>query len=423
VFPLKKLQFLGRILGYLRWGDRIFHTHRMMQLLTIVFWISLAVLFYCYIGYGLLVFFITGLKSLLGKKEIQEKGNLLPITLVVTAYNEEKILRQKIANALAIDYPAGQLQLLFITDGSTDGSENILQEFPSIRSMHQAERKGKYAAIKRVMQQVQTPIVVFSDANTMLNPDCIKKIVRHYANEKTGGVAGEKKIIRSKDISAVGEAEGWYWQYESFMKKLDNRLNTVTGAAGELFSIRTALFKELDDDLILDDFVISMQVCLQGYIIAYEPGAYATEQPSLSLAEEEKRKVRISAGAYQSVGYLKECLNIFKHPLLSFQYISRRLLRWIFCPAMLMLVFFSNIFIVTEQPGIVFYSLALVIQILFYLLAVAGWLIVRSGKKAGLLTIPFYFVFMNYCLVKGFIKFAKGRQSVLWEKSLRQAVE
>ena len=174
------------------------------------------------------------------------------------------------------------------------------------------------------MREVDTPLVIFSDANTMLNEACVKKIVTHYANERTGGVAGEKKILRNQDVSAVGEAEGLYWQYESFMKKLDAGLNTVTGAAGELFSIRTALFKELKDDLILDDFVISMQICLQGYSIAYEPGAFAIESPSASLADEEKRKVRISAGAYQSVGYLKECLNIFKHPLLSFQYLSRR---------------------------------------------------------------------------------------------------
>ncbi len=360
---------------------------------------------------------------MVAKNEKKEEPGFLPVTLVVTAYNEGIILPQKIQNSLAIDYPADQLQLLFITDGSADDSEKLLQKFPSIQCMHQPERMGKYAAIKRAMQQVQTPVVVFSDANTMLNKDCIKKIARHYASEKTGGVAGEKKIIRSKDISAVGEAEGWYWKYESYMKKLDARLNTVTGAAGELFSIRTALFEELDDELILDDFVISMQICLQGYKIAYEPEAYATELPSLSLAEEEKRKVRISAGAYQSVGYLKECLNIFKHPLLSFQYISRRLLRWIFCPLMLVILFLSNILLASEQNSMSFYSVFLAAQIFFYLIAVAGWLIVRSGKRAGLLTIPFYFVFMNYCLVKGFFKFIKGHQSVLWEKSHRQAME
>ncbi len=381
-------------------------------------------MFYCYIGYGLLVFLLTSLKKLVApktKKKISE--NVLPVTLVVTAYNEEKILEQKIHNTLAIDYPADKLQLIFITDGSTDGSAKLVQQYPSILLLHQPERRGKYAAIKRAMLQVQTPIVVFSDSNTMLNAGCIKKIAEHYVSEKTGGVAGEKKIIRNKDISAVGEAEGLYWQYESYMKKLDAGLNTVTGAAGELFSIRTALFKELDDGLILDDFVISMQICLQGYKIEYEPGAFATEFPSASLAEEEKRKVRISAGAYQSIGYLKDCLNIFKNPLLSFQYISRRLLRWIFCPIMLVIFLLSDIFIVSFHSTDGFYIWMLYTQIFFYFFAFAGWLFARSGKRAGPFTIPFYFIFMNYCLVKGYIKFVKGRQTVLWEKSLRQAVE
>jgi cellulose synthase/poly-beta-1,6-N-acetylglucosamine synthase-like glycosyltransferase len=395
----------------------------MVSILTIFFWISLAILFYCYIGYGLLVFVLTSLKRLVTPVRKKETSTVvLPVTLIVAAYNEEKILEQKIQNTLAINYPAEKLQLIFITDGSEDGSAKLVQQYPSITSLHQPERKGKYAAIKRAMQQVQTPVVVFSDANTQLNTDCIKKIAAHYANEKTGGVAGEKKIIRNNNVSAVGEAEGLYWQYESFMKKLDASLNSVTGAAGELFSIRTALFKELDDELILDDFVISMQICLQGYKIEYEPEAFATELPSASLAEEEKRKVRISAGAYQSIIYLKECLNIIKHPLLSFQYISRRLLRWIFCPVMLLILLLSNIFIYGYQASTDFYSWMLYLQITFYVLAFAGWLFVRSGIKAGLFTIPFYFVFMNYCLVKGFIKFVKGRQSVLWEKSLRQAV-
>jgi biofilm PGA synthesis N-glycosyltransferase PgaC len=396
----------------------------MTALLIIFFWISLGILFYCYIGYGILAMLMIGIRKLLpASNQKKEPGDLPEVTLIVTAYNEEKILGQKIKNTLAIDYPAERLQVLFITDGSMDGSVDIVRQYPLIQLLHQPERKGKYAAIKRAMKQVQTGLVVFSDANTMLNETCIKKIAAHYADERTGGVAGEKKILANHNVSPVGEAEGLYWRYESFMKKLDAGLNTVTGAAGELFSIRTELFKELGDELILDDFVISMQICLQGYKIAYEPGAYAIELPSASLAEEEKRKVRISAGAYQSVGYLTECLNIFKHPLLSFQYLSRRLLRWIFCPVMLFALLLTNCWIVAHAGHPVFYSWTLFMQAVFYLLALTGWWMVRAGKRTGILAIPFYFVFMNYCLVKGFVKFIKGKQSVLWEKSMRQVLE
>lgn len=395
-----------------------------METVKLLYWISLAVLFYCYIGYGILVFVANMIKRLFNAgKRNPIFADEPPVTLIVTAYNEEKILQDKISNTLAIDYPADKLQLLFVTDGSSDSSNKLIEQYPQLSLLHEPQRKGKYAAIKRAMQIVQTPVVVFSDANTMLNKECIKRMVAHYADKKTGGVAGEKKIDHRLNHSAVGKAEGLYWQYESFMKEQDAGLHTVVGAAGELFSIRTELFEHLADELILDDFVISMQVCLKGYTIAYEPGAFATELPSLSLAEEEKRKVRISAGAYQSIGYLKGCLNFFKHPLLSFQYISRRLLRWVFCPLLLLVLLLSNIALVSKQPAEGLYTWLLAGQGLFYVLAAIGWGLVKAGKRPGVFTIPFYFVFMNYCLVKGFVLFAKGKQTVLWEKSLRQAVE
>ncbi len=395
-----------------------------MTITIFFFWFSLAVLFYCYLGYGFFVFLVNALRGLFvyrKKKDLSLPA--LPVTIIITAYNEEAVLEQKIKNTLAIDYPANKLHIIFITDGSSDDSAQLFNRYPFITLLHQPERKGKYAAIKRAMQNVQTPFVIFSDANTMLNKGCIKNIVPHYNDEKVGAVAGEKKIISNKRNSAAGEAERLYWKYESFMKKLDAGLHTVTGAAGELFSIRTGLFRALDDEVILDDFIISMQVCLQGYKMAYEPGAFAAELPSVSLAEEEKRKVRISAGAYQSIGYLKDCLNIFKYPLLAFQFISRRLLRWIFCPPLLVVLLLTNMLIVFRQAETDLYNLLLYAQAGFYLLALSGWIMARSGKKTGILTIPFYFIFMNYCLVKGFVKFMNGRQSVLWEKSLRQAVE
>jgi biofilm PGA synthesis N-glycosyltransferase PgaC len=371
----------------------------------------------------MLLFNINKARNIFQKSKTEEIESLSPVTLIVAAYNEAEVLEQKVTNTLAIDYPAELLQIIFVTDGSSDSSYEKLKKIPSITSLHEPERKGKLAAIKRAMQFVTTPIVVFSDANTMLNKECIRKIVGHYKNDKVGGVAGEKKIAKQHHVSAVGEAEGLYWQYESFMKKQDAGFYTVVGAAGELFSIRTELFRKVDDNIILDDFVISMKVCLQGYKIEYEPGAFAVELPSASLAEEKKRKTRISAGAYQSIGYLKECMNIFKHPLLSFQYISRRLLRWIVCPPMLPVLLFANFYIVDQMPQAGFYSWSLYAQIAFYILVLPGWWLIYSGKRAGLLSIPFYFVFMNYCLVRGFLRFMGGNHSVLWEKSLRQVVE
>lgn len=385
-----------------------------------IFWISLGILFYCYAGYGLLAVVLTAIRRLVkGKKRYTAKPDPLPVTLIITAYNEANILDQKIQNTLAIDYPEGRFRIMVVTDGSTDGSEMIAARYPSVQVLHQTERKGKYAAIKRGMKQVDTPLVVFSDANTLLNPECLQRIAPYFANPQIGGVAGEKKILLRPGMSVVGEAEGLYWKYESFLKKLDAGLNTVTGAAGELFSIRTNLFRELEDEPILDDFVISMQICLEGYTIAYEPGAYALELPSLSLAEEEKRKVRISAGAYQSIRFLKGCLNFWKHPLLAFQFISRRFFRWVCCPPLLLFLLVSAAYLAFYPGTPLFYPVAFYGQLLFYGLAAAGWQLARRGRRAWLFTIPFYFVFMNYCLAKGFFKFVRGRQSVLWEKSKR----
>ncbi|NOT49724.1 MAG: glycosyltransferase family 2 protein [Chitinophagaceae bacterium] len=390
----------------------------------IIFWVSVAVLVYCYFGYGLIAFLLVQLKKLFIQKKERLGGNeLLPVTLIITAFNEEAILEQKIRNTLAINYPGDKLSVIFVTDGSTDDSNRIIKQYPVFSLLHQQDRQGKYAAIKRAMRQVQTSVVVFSDANTMLNSDCIRHIISHYQYPVVGAVAGEKRVNMEPYASAVGKAEGLYWQYESFLKKMDAGLYTVTGAAGELFSIRTSLFKELDNEIILDDFITSMRVCVQGYKIAYEPNAFATEHPSASLAEEEKRKVRISAGAYQSIGYLAGCLNVFKQPVLAFQFISRRLLRWIFCPVLIIALLLSNIFIAINYAQPDFYSWTLYVQLFFYLLALTGWLLASSGKKPGLFTIPFYFIFMNYCLVKGFIKFIRGKQTVLWEKSLRQVME
>jgi cellulose synthase/poly-beta-1,6-N-acetylglucosamine synthase-like glycosyltransferase len=232
-------------------------------------------------------------------------------------------------------------------------------------------------------------------------------------------VAGEKKIMTAENTKIAGIGEGLYWKYESLLKKLDSELYTVVGAAGELFSVRTELYEPVGDEVLLDDFVISLKVCMKGYRVQYEPTAYAMEAPSASLKEERKRKVRISAGAFQSMVILKGLLNIFRHPLLSFQYISHRVLRWTLCPLLLPILIVLNILLVAEgQSG--FYSLFLGGQIIFYLAAMAGWLLADRNIKSKLLYIPYYFLFLNISLYQGFIRFRKKQQSVLWDKAIRE---
>jgi cellulose synthase/poly-beta-1,6-N-acetylglucosamine synthase-like glycosyltransferase len=393
-----------------------------MYSVQLLFWLSLAILFYCYIGYGIIAAFFALLRRIFrSRTHAAIPAETLPVTLIVTAYREENILQQKIDNILQLEFPREQLKVILVLDEPDPSSLELLKNYPFIELIVQPERQGKYAAIRKAMERVTTPVVVFSDANSLLNPGALKKILVHYGDKRIGAVAGEKKILYQQQHSAVGQAEGWYWEYESFMKKLDAGLYTVVGAAGELFSIRTSLFQPLQQDIVLDDLVVSMQVCMQGYKIAYEKGAFASELPSFSLAEEEKRKVRIAAGAFQSLSFLKDLLHPFYHPMVFFQFMSRRLFRWVLGPLSLIVLLFTNIFLAASHDRSIYYQYFIYLQLGFYGIAFIGYLLIRSGRTAGISSIPFYFLFMNYCLARGFIRFISGKQSVKWEKAVREA--
>lgn len=384
--------------------------------MEIVFWISLLIVFYAYAGYGLLLYLYLKIRP--AKKHLYNHS-FPEVTLVVAAYNEQDFIAEKIANSLSLDYPPDKLSLLFITDGSTDRTPAIIRQYPQITLLHQPERRGKTAALNRAMQKVQTPVVVFTDANTLLNKESIRNIVKHYADEHIGGVAGEKKILNDTQASVAGAGEGIYWKYESFLKKLDFDFHTVVGAAGELFSIRTELFEPLAENVLLDDFIISLKVCQKGYRVAYAPDAYAIETASASMKEEQKRKVRISAGGIQAMVLLKSLLNPFTNPKLFFQYISHRVLRWTLCPLLLPVIFIANAWLVYHGHGLS-YTAILVAQCLFYLSAITGWILANKNIKVKLLYIPYYFVFMNASIYMGFFRFMNNSQSVLWEKAARK---
>lgn len=391
-----------------------------MLLFKILFFTGLFLVFYSYIGYGILVWLLIRLRNLFRSPHPVPVTTEWPrVSLVVAAYNEEQFIVEKIENTLSLDYPRDKLDIIFITDGSTDNTPALARRYTDVRVLHEPERRGKVAAIHRAMQTVTTPVTIFCDANTLLNTASIRNILRHYADPKVGGVAGEKKVLSGNDGQASGAGEGIYWKYESLLKRLDAELYTVVGAAGELFSIRTELYEPVPPDVLLDDFVISLGICRKGYRIVYEPQSFASETPSTSMKEEQKRKIRISAGAFQSMIMLKDLLNVVRYPVLSFQYISHRVLRWTACPIALPLIFILNI-ILAFNPGSPFYLLLLAGQCLFYTAAIAGWLLSNRNIKVKALYVPYYFFFLNLSLYLGFLRFRKGRQSVLWEKAARQ---
>jgi len=357
-----------------------------------------------------------------GKRFIAEKGSYTPsLTLMIAAYNEADIMDEKIKNTLALQYPADKLSVIIVTDGSSDNTPEIVARYPQIKLMHKPERAGKIAAMHRAMKEVTSEVAVFTDANTFLNDDALLYIARHYADEKVGCVSGEKKV-HTGDVADATAGEGIYWKYESTLKKWDAELYSVVGAAGELFSIRTALYQPVPSETILDDFMISLVVASKGYRIAYEPLACATEHGSESIAEELKRKIRISAGGIQSILWLKSLMNPFKHFVLTFEYISHRVLRWTVTPFLLIFVFALN-GIIALQTGEWFYIALFACQSFFYLLALLGWIMEKRELKIKVLFIPFYFCMMNYAVIAGIRRYIKKGQSAAWEKAKRKKVE
>ncbi len=386
-----------------------------------VFWILLFIIFYSYIGYPLLLWLSNFLIKLFHPKSTLNKAvNLPEVTLFIAAYNESDYVEQKVKNTFLLDYPKEKLHQVWVTDGSDDETVDKLRKYSSaITIYHQPERKGKTGAINRGMNFIKTPVVIFSDANAMLNKNAIKNIIHEFKDPKVGCVAGEKRIKTREKNSAVDAGEGIYWKYESRIKTFESNINSALGAAGELFAIRTALYKPIKDDTILDDFTISMQIAGNGYRIAYAPDAYATEDASVNIQEEFKRKVRIAYGGFQTFFRQTSLLNIFKHPLLTFQYFSHKVLRWLIIPFALIFIFITNFILLfsAENPIYLYFFF---MQVFLYLLALIGLILQNKNIKFQWIFAPYYLFMMNYSVVLGLIRFIKKDQSVNWERVKRK---
>jgi cellulose synthase/poly-beta-1,6-N-acetylglucosamine synthase-like glycosyltransferase len=395
-----------------------------MVLWAWLFWIGCIVIVYTYAGYGLLVYLWVHWRcpTRLQPPAPLAASDLPPLTLIIPAYNEGALLSTKLRNSLELDYPQDRLEVVFVTDGSTDGSEQLLRrsgvpDHCRLRILHEPERRGKLAAVERVMPSVTTPVTVFSDANALLNAAALRNLVKHYADPLVGAVAGEKRVRFAESAGAEGVGEGIYWRYESTLKRLDAALYSVVGAAGELFSIRTALYESAPPDTLIEDFYLSLRIAARGWRVAYAPDAYAVEGHSASLREEFKRKVRIAAGGLQAVSRLPALLNPLRYGVLSWQYISHRVLRWTLAPLLLPVVFVANL--VLLRTGSPLYTVLMGAQLLFYGAALCGWLLEQLGVKIKLFYIPMYFCLMNYSVYAGALRLLRRQQSAVWEKARR----
>ncbi|MEZ0487028.1 glycosyltransferase family 2 protein [Fibrella aquatica] len=402
------------------------------MVLTILFWILMSLVLYTYLGYGLVLYALVKLRRLfgIGQRFLPAAGEAPHVTVVIPAYNEIDCLPAKLQNCLAQQYPADRLHLLFVVEGSTDGSAEWLEtqkrNVPNLSILSGSQRLGKIEAMNNAMRQVHTPLVIFTDANTTLNPEAVQRLVRKFDAPEVGAVTGEKRIEMLSAEAATGSGEGLYWRYESLLKRLDAELYTIVGAAGELFAIRTNLYEPVEADTLLDDFMISLRIAARGFRVEYEPEAYALERPSPSIREEQKRKVRIATGGFQSIQRLKSLLNIFRYGWLSFQYVSHRVLRWAVTPFCLPLLFLLNLAIAVQVLltdasawAITFWVAMLIGQLFFYGLAYIGYQNEDRQTRWKPAFVPFYFVFMNVCVLLGLVRYWQGGISGIWEKAAR----
>jgi len=391
-----------------------------MIALKIAFWICLILVFYTYIGYGMLLWVLVSIKRLIygrqKKRELPPDNELPEVTLMICAYNEQDIVDSKMENTRQIKYP--KLKVVWVTDGSNDHTNDYLAKYHDVEVIYSPERRGKTAALNHGLSLVKSELVVMTDANTMLNPESIQEIVRCFMDPKVACVAGEKRVAARHEGQAAAEGEGLYWKYESTLKRWDGELYSAMGAAGELCAIRRSLYEPMPENALLDDFVMSLRMVDKGYKIAYTADAYAMEYGSADLTEESKRKRRIAAGGLQSIWWLRNMMNPLRQPVVAFQFVSHRVLRWSITPIALLLLIPLNVLLVFLKAGNI-YTWIWVLQLVFYLAAYLGYMLEQYGRRNKLLYVPYYFLFMNLNVFRGITYLRTHKSSGAWEKAKR----
>jgi len=373
------------------------------------FWVSGLLIVAVYAGYPLSL----GLFSKLFRRKI-DKADIFPtVSLLVAAYNEEDVIEEKIKNALALNYPKEKLEILIGSDGSTDRTNEIIRRYAheGVRLLAYTPRQGKVSVLNRSIPQIQSEITVLSDANTMYDPGSIKKLVRNFADASVGVVSGD--VILKSDYLYFGKSEGVYYRYERYLQEMETQNGCMVGVDGAMYAIRTPLFQPPSNNIILDDFVISMNIAREGHRIVFEPEALAYETGSLSTLDEFKRKIRVIAGAIQALKQREGLPKIWRQPCLTFQYVLHKLLRWTI-PLDLLLVFMANL-VLLDNP---IYQTLFFIQVFFYLLAILGTF--SNIEAKGLVALPFYFCMVNLAALLGIIKGFANLQSVTWDKLERR---
>ncbi len=386
--------------------------------MTALFWVSLLFLLYVYAGYPLLVAALAQLRERAGRSD----SNLPSISLIIAAYNEEDILRKKLANALELTYPADKLEIIVAADGSTDATCDIVREFADrgVRLSFSPERRGKLAAMAHAVQNAAGEVLVFSDANNFFQPCSFQYLLQPFADRQVGAATGAKHIRSEGDT--LSSSEGLYWRYESWIKASESRLNTCTAATGELLAVRADLFPSIPAGVINDDFFILLSIIRAGYRVAYVPQAESWERVSQSQQDEVKRRARITAGRFQALAHSWRWLP-WNNPAAVWQIFSHKYFR-LFIPFAMLLALFSNLALVLSArlgngTAGSWADWMLVAQLAFYVLATLGrWMDFRGPLKV--LYLPAFLVSSNLATLQGFCKHIGRNQAASWERVNRR---
>ena len=381
----------------------------MFTICLVVFWVSLVGIAYTYVGYAIIIALLARWRS-----RPVTKSDITPtVTILVAAYNEEDCIGTKIENSLALDYPADKLEVVVVTDGSTDRTNEFVASYAerNVRLLHEPGRLGKPAALIRAFPLTDGEIVVFSDANSYFPEGSLRKLVRNFADPEVGGVGGAKRMLREGE-GITGRGESLYWRYESYLKACDSAVTSVIGVPGEIWAARRSAYVASDPDSYIEDFVASLRMVEAGWRVVFEPDALAFEEASPSLRAEWTRRTRMAAGGWQSFFQLPGMLR-HENGLLTFQYISHRMLRWMVTPSLCLLLFLANLGLIWSPV----YASMLGVQLAFYALAGLGWFLAWRGRRAGWVAAPFYVCMLNAAALAGGWRFLRGRQSVVWDKA------
>lgn len=365
------------------------------------------IVFICYIYfiYPFILYVLTRKKSHFEENE----GAMLPsVSLIIAAYNEERIIGQKIENSLMLDYPKEKLEIIVASDCSTDRTNEIVRSYAAqgVKLSLQSEHKGKTSALNNTVPKTTGEIIVFSDANGIYRLDALQKLVRRFEDPTVGCVCGQLEYEQT-DTSLVGGGESLYWRYEIMLKKNEGLFNSLVGANGSIYAIRKTLFSQLDEDM-LDDLGIPLVIYSKGYRTIYEPDATSTEQLPGSLKIEFRKKIRIISRQLVTLWKLRGLWNPFRD-VIGFQILSHKILRTL-VPVFLLCIFFVSMFSDTLIIQIFF-----VLQLLFYVMAFCGLLFHAFSHKVILFLIPFYFCLVNFASLVAIIHFIRGKRYVIWE--------